>query len=116
MSFEIIDFHTHPFVEPLHNICSHKEFCHMGPEDTRNVFASLGISRICGSVITTSPFEDTWRKICRNNDTALLLRERYGDFYVPGFHVHPAYPQGSTSTPPIPRSPWRRSVGWTGWG
>lgn len=97
MDFEIIDFHTHPFIEPLHNICSHAEFCHMGPADTREVFASLKISRICGSVITTHPFPDQWEKIRRNNDTALELRALYGDFYVPGFHVHPGYPEESIS-------------------
>lgn len=95
MAFEIIDFHTHPFIEPLHNICSHKDFCHMGPEDTREVFASLRISRICGSVITTQRFPDQWEKIRENNDTALRLRELYGDFYIPGFHIHPDYPAES---------------------
>ena len=95
MAFEIIDFHTHPFIEPLHNICSHKDFCHMGPEDTREVFASLQISRICGSVITTQRFPDQWEKIRENNDTALRLRELYGDFYIPGFHIHPDYPAES---------------------
>ncbi len=93
--FEIIDFHTHPFIEPLHNICSHKEFCHMGPEDTRAVFDSLRVSKICGSVITTQAFPDQWEKIRLNNDTALALKELYGDFYVPGFHIHPAYPEES---------------------
>lgn len=93
--FEIIDFHTHPFIEPLHNICSHKEFCHMGSEDTREVFASLHISRICGSVITTHPAPDVWEKIRMSNDTALRLRELYGDFYIPGFHVHPDHPEES---------------------
>ncbi len=95
MDFEIIDFHTHPFTEPVHNICAHKDFCHMGSEDTREVFASLKISKICGSVITTHTFPSQWQKIRQNNDIALQLRELYGDFYVPGFHVHPAYPEES---------------------
>ena len=95
MAFEIIDFHTHPFLEPLNNICSHKEFCHMSPDDTRQVFDTLKISRICGSVVTTHTFPDPWAKIRHNNDTALQLKERYGDFYVPGFHIHPAYPEES---------------------
>ena len=33
--FEIIDFHTHPFREPYHNIASHKDFCGMSEENTR---------------------------------------------------------------------------------
>jgi predicted TIM-barrel fold metal-dependent hydrolase len=97
MAFEIIDFHTHPFIEPIHNICSHQEFCHMSAEDTLEVFGALQISRICGSVISTSPFPDQWEKIRFNNDTALRLREMYGDFYIPGFHVHPGYPDESVA-------------------
>ena len=95
MALEIIDFHTHPFIDPIHNICSHREFCHMSPEDTRAVFDSLQISRICGSVISTHEFPDMWEKVRFNNDTALRLREMYGDFYTPGFHVHPDYPEES---------------------
>ncbi len=41
MSFEIIDFHTHPFLETNTNICAHKEFCGMNPENTRKVFEKL---------------------------------------------------------------------------
>ena len=97
MSLEIIDFHTHPFIEPIHNICSHREFCHMGPEDTLTVFGALRISHICGSVISTAPFPNTWEKIRLNNDTALRLREMYGEFYTPGFHIHPGYPEESVA-------------------
>ena len=50
----------------------------MSPENTREVFDSLGISVICGSVITMHTFPDTWQKIRVNNDTALRLREQYG--------------------------------------
>ena len=95
MAFEIIDFHTHPFIDPIHNICSHKEFCHMGVEDTAAVFDSLRITKICGSVISPSHFPDMWEKVRFNNDTALRLREIYGDFYTPGFHVHPDYAEES---------------------
>jgi len=95
MDFEIIDFHTHPFIEPINNICAHKEFCHMGAENTHEIFKQLKISRICGSVVSTQPFSDPWEKIRHNNEAALHLKEQYGDFYIPGFHVHPAYPEES---------------------
>lgn len=95
--FEIIDFHTHPFREPYHNIASHKDFCGMSEENTREIYSSLGISKICGSVVTIvkDRFSSTWEKIRYNNDTALSLWESYGDFYVPGFHIHPDYPEES---------------------
>ena len=89
MAYEIIDFHTHPFPDPAANINSYKD------EETLDTVAylrGLGISRICGSVIyRLRPGEDTWEVIRACNNAALDLREKYGGFYVPGFHVHPGY-------------------------
>lgn len=97
MNFEIIDFHTHPFLEPINNICSHQEYCGMDADNTLEIFGKLNISRICGSVVSSANdrFSNMWEKIRWNNDTALALRERYGEFYVPGFHIHPGYPEES---------------------
>ena len=50
MDVEIIDFHTHPFVEDRQNICPHREYCGMSAEGTRRTMEGLGISKICGSV------------------------------------------------------------------
>lgn len=93
MSFEIIDFHTHPFLERENNICSHTDNCNMSVDGTYELFSRLGVSKICGSVVSCGRRENesAWDKIRRNNDTALKLREKYGDFYVPGFHIHPGY-------------------------
>jgi len=92
MSFEIIDFHTHPFLSDRSNICAHKEFCGMTAESTREIFRSLGVSKICGSVVSlTKPEDRNWNKIRMNNDEALKLKEVYNDFYIPGFHVHAGY-------------------------
>ncbi|MBQ2742851.1 MAG: amidohydrolase [Oscillospiraceae bacterium] len=90
MSFEIIDFHTHPFSDVRTNICAHKDFCRMSADNTREIFASLNVTKICGSVISLSK-KTAWADIQKNNAAALKLRELYGDFYVPGFHVHPHY-------------------------
>ena len=90
MSFEIIDFHTHPFLDERSNICAHKSFCGMSIENTKEIFDSLKVSKICGSVISLSE-KKSWEDIKRNNDEALKLKEIYGDFYIPGFHVHPDY-------------------------
>ena len=50
-------------------------------------------SKICGSVISTIKPEngDRWAQVKEHNDQALALKELYGDFYVPGFHVHPDF-------------------------
>lgn len=89
MNHEIIDFHTHPFAGAETNICQYKDG---GMEDTVAYLKEMGISRICGSVICkTSEDMSPWEAIRESNRLALVLRERYGDFYVPGFHVHPDY-------------------------
>ncbi|MBQ4320917.1 MAG: hypothetical protein IJC35_01655, partial [Oscillospiraceae bacterium] len=89
MSFEIIDFHTHPFPEAAANINSYKDH---GTEDQESYLRSLGISAICGSVIyRLAPGGDPWKAVLDSNNGALALREKFGSFYIPGFHVHPNY-------------------------
>lgn len=97
MNFEIIDFHTHPFAGEETNICAHKKYCNMSADETVNVFKKLNVSKICGSVISlrTPENRNNWSEIKKNNDTALELKEKYGDFYIPGFHIHPSYPEES---------------------
>ena len=93
MAYEIIDFHTHPFTTDENNICSYIPYCNMSVESTRELFRQLGISRICGSVIINGkdrPKDLSNIEIMRlNNDTALHLRDVYGDFYIPGVAIHP---------------------------
>ncbi|MBQ2967898.1 MAG: amidohydrolase [Clostridia bacterium] len=93
MAFEIIDFHTHPFTCAENNICAHKDVCDMDIQKTKEEFLSFGVSKICGSVVSTQKPEDGnyLSKIKKNNDDALRLKEIYGSFYVPGFHVHPKF-------------------------
>ena len=93
MSFEIIDFHTHPFIDHENIASKHKDMCDMSAAKTRKLYKNLGISKICGSVIMGKRPEDknAWEKLKRNNDIALKLRDYYGDFYIPGFHVHPDF-------------------------
>ena len=77
MSFEIIDFHTHPFIEAQDNICRHQAVCPMNAEETRKMFSKMQVSHFCGSVISYHKGEnDTmWDKLRRNNDAALQLRD-----------------------------------------
>lgn len=96
MSYEIIDFHMHPFDDAATNICVHKEYCNMSAENTISYMKGLGISKICGSVVCRNIGQDVtytneWEMIADSNRRALALKEQYGDFYVPGFHVHPGY-------------------------
>ena len=97
MKFEIIDFHTHPFLEDKNNICAHREFFDMSGEYTKSMFDGLGVTKICGSVIEigNEGYENTWEKVKSNNNEALRFKEKYKDFYVPGFHIHPDYVQES---------------------
>ena len=93
MTFEIIDFHTHPFLHEENNICDHQGVCALTSDSIIKEMRALGISRVCGSVIPKMRKEDKtpWDAIQRANSDALALKERFGDFYIPGFHVHPAF-------------------------
>lgn len=95
MDFEIIDFHAHPFPDHAHNICAHKDALSMNDQTILDLYRHLGISKVCGSVIEVGNNEDRWAKIEANNNHALKLRELYGSFYVPGFHIHPDYVEES---------------------
>ena len=65
----------------------------MSADITIDIYSQLEISKICGSVICGDRADDTnaWQKIKRNNDEAFKLKQLYGDFYVPGFHIHPDF-------------------------
>ncbi len=92
MKFEIIDFHAHPFLTPEQNICGHKEFCNMTAKNTAERLKSIGISKICGSVVKPVDVNNlTWESVKSLNEAAMELWEIYGDFYVPGILVHPKF-------------------------
>ena len=92
-NFEIIDFHTHPFIKPESNICQYKNYCQdISAEKSMQDLVDLGISKICGSVVL--PFDKTnvlWDDVKNLNDIAMELKEIYGDFYIPGMQVHPSF-------------------------
>ena len=90
---QVIDFHIHPYRDISESLCMYSEDFYLTPEEARRDLEEAGIGRVCGSVIRAgyrgpvNGFED----IRRLNDAALEMRERWGDYYTPGFHVHPAY-------------------------
>ena len=87
----IIDFHTHPFLDDRSNICAHKDIIKMQWENILPTFTGMGVEKICGSVILRAPDLPLWEQIVACNDLALQLREKLGEFYYPGFHIHPDY-------------------------
>ncbi len=92
VEYEIIDFHTHPFLTAESNICAHQERCKMDVDETLRVMDELNISRFCGSVIRVGmngSDEELAQKMRLNNDEALALQARYQGRYVAGFHVNP---------------------------
>ena len=94
MQFEIIDFHTHPFDEARYNLNSHKEYLKIDKEKNYQLLKNLGVTKICGCVLTLDSLaegETFWDRVLLLNQKALDLKGYYGDFYVPGFHVHPDY-------------------------
>lgn len=88
-NFEIIDFHTHPFVEKYERIGAYVNTVDMCTQDFFDEMEKAGVALACGSVIggKVNDFED----IHRLNLHALDLREKYPGKYIPGFHVHPGY-------------------------
>lgn len=96
MQYEIIDFHTHLFNDRATNICSYKEYHDVSAEGAVEYLKGLGISRVCGSVLCRNVpdllhYDNVWEMIADSNNRALELQQQYGDFYIPGFHVHPDY-------------------------
>lgn len=100
MNYEIIDFHTHPYDDGSTNICIYQKGSGMNMADSVMYLKDMGISRICGSVICQNwpgrtDYATPWDMITDSNDRMLALRDQLGDFYVPGFHVHPDYVEQS---------------------
>lgn len=87
----IIDFHVHPYLGQEQNMCFYKEYHALTPEECRNYLESTGITHICGSVIEGGRTISDFSYLRELNRLALELKERLGDFYTPGFHVHPKY-------------------------
>ena len=90
--YKIIDFHTHPFDGDNTNICNYVKNCKLTVDSTKKFFESLNVEKICGSVVSICENAYTnWEDVRQYNDKALKLSNYYNGFYVPGFHVHPAF-------------------------
>lgn len=90
---KIIDFHTHPFIHESENVCFYKNTV-SSPDEFKETLQGFGIDKICGSVIERMDEAD-FATVRRLNDSALELREKWGDFYEPGVHIHPYFLKSS---------------------
>ena len=97
---KIIDFHTHPYLEQTENLCLYQEAFQLSPKEAKEDLEKAGIHKICGSVLTRKPYnhELGLSQILELNQKALLLKKFYGEFYEPGFHIHPAFIKESLET------------------
>lgn len=93
MSFEIIDFHTHPFICEQDNHCQHKDVMHMTYDTTYLDIQNAGINKFCGSVIKKNAYD--FSVLQASNRDALRLRTIYNNDYIPGFQISPNYMEES---------------------
>ena len=107
--YEMIDCHIHPVVDARTDVSM---FLRTG--DVAAQVASLrraGIAMACGAPVrrmNPSSFDEV-RDL---NDQALALRDRFPDFYIPGIHIHPHFPEESCAE--IARCCGGEGVRWIG--
>ncbi len=90
-NFEVIDFHTHPYILMSENICAFKNEVYPGRSMSEDLDACY-TDIFCGSVISKPLEGETqWDATARNNNTALKIKELYKDRYIPGYHIHPDF-------------------------
>lgn len=87
----IIDFHTHPFQRMENCLNFYPEMPELDASGMRKQLEDAGITHICGSVLRKNFQLDGFESLRSLNREALALREALGDFYTPGFHIHPAF-------------------------
>lgn len=86
----ILDFHVHPFRDASHCLNFYPERDAFHPAQLRQELEGAGITHICGSVLRWEA-PKTFSDLQALNREALALKDILGDFYTPGFHIHPAY-------------------------
>lgn len=88
---KIIDFHVHPFDNPKYSLNMYPESYEADAATLKRQLADAGITHICGSVLNLGYRPDGFESLKALNREALRLREQMGEFYTPGFHIHPAF-------------------------
>lgn len=109
MTYEIIDCHFHPAVDEETDT---GWFYPTGSMQTQiDILKRAGISQACGTPIKAST-PSSFDEIRLLNDKALALRDEFPDFYIPGIHIHPHFPDESCVE--IERCCGGEGVGWIG--
>ncbi len=93
--YKVIDFHTHLFLGEEENLCKQKAHSVMTVEGSVALLRALGVERVCGSVISLRAGGkegiSLWEETKRANRLALQIAEGLDGYYIPGFHVNPAF-------------------------
>jgi predicted TIM-barrel fold metal-dependent hydrolase len=105
----IIDCHIHPAAGPDTNLGWFQRYA--GTTEQVDALRRLGITRACGAPVQPLP-PGSFAGIRALNDAALTLRDRFPDFYIPGIHVHPHFPEESCAE--IARCCGGEGVRWIG--
>lgn len=88
----IVDCHIHPGLGGNTNI---KWFGTLGsPAQQVDCLRRAGIERACGAPIVRMQPGD-FSEVRALNDAALRLRDQFPEFYIPGMHIHPRFPDES---------------------
>jgi predicted TIM-barrel fold metal-dependent hydrolase len=92
LPFEVIDCHIHPPVDPGSDLSWYD------PVPSREAFVAglraCGITRACGSVIREGVIT-SFAPVAAMNRDAMAFHDEFPDFYFPGIHVDPRYPDES---------------------
>lgn len=88
---QVIDFHVHPFQNKKYCLNFYPEMEDLDAAKMRARIETAGITHICGSVLEPGHIPADFSELRLLNDEALELKRLLGDFYTPGFHVHPAW-------------------------
>ena len=94
LPYEIIDAHIHPAIMVENSDISLFNFT-APPEKLVATLRRAGISKAAGSVVRRFPEPPKWEDIHQLNLAALEMRRQFPDFYIPGIHVHPDFPEES---------------------
>lgn len=88
---KIIDFHTHPYLSAEEFYCFYPDAFSPSAGQCMEDARRAGIAHICGSVILREKYAGGFDYIRDCNDRALEIKKILGDFYTPGFHIHPGF-------------------------
>lgn len=108
MNFEIIDFHTHPFLEEKENMCFYPGTVSESVDFLFDM-ERAGISRFAGTVLDKS--DKGIDGIIASNRRACELYGLWGEKYIPGIHIHPDYLDESEREIAIARERGVRLIG-----